>query len=124
MFVVFDQKKEIKLKKIIDEVLINDLNKAIDIYVNDDVEIDVYKISIIALLNSLVSKLEDINFLIKNHRYNSAKILARVTFETYVYLTYILEKNNRIEQRGKAYYYSNFQKLAYYLKFIDKIKRI
>lgn len=104
----------------IDTALIKQLENAIDLYVHDDVKTDVSRAAIIALLTNYLSRLNDINFLIENHRFSSSKVLMRVAFETNTYIRYIFEKNNEIEKRAKAYYYRDFQKIAYYLQHLDQ----
>lgn len=109
------------MNKFIDNALLEQFNDSISLYVDDDdVKIDEVKAAIIALLTNYHSRMEDINFLIKAHRLNSANVLIRVAFETSVYLKYIFEKNSRIKSRAKAYYFHDFQKLSYYLQNLDK----
>lgn len=89
---------------LIDNALLEKFDHALDIYIDDDVETGIAKAAITALLTSYSSRMHDINFLLKNRRANSANVLMRVAFETYVYLKYIFEHNNRITTRAKAYY--------------------
>lgn len=104
----------------IDVALIKQLDKAIELYANDDVETGITRASIIALLTDYSSRLSDINLLIENHRLSSCKVLMRVAFETDVYLRYIFERNNRMENRAKAYFYHGFQKTAYYFQHLSE----
>lgn len=108
------------MDQLIDNALLEQLDDAIELYIDDDIQLDIPKAAIISLLVSYYSRMDDINFLIKNHRLNSAKVLMRVAFETYVYLKYIFEKKNRTENRAKAYYFHDFQKFSYYLQHLDQ----
>lgn len=108
------------MDQLIDNALLEQLDETIELYIDDDVQLDESKAAIISLLVSYYSRMDDINFLIQNHRLNSAKALMRVAFETYVYLKYIFEKNNRMENRAKAYYFHDFQKFSYYLQHLDQ----
>lgn len=108
------------METIIDNGLLKLFDNAVEDYVNDDVKITTYKSAIMALLNGYSSRMHDINLLIKSHRLDSAKILTRTAFENNVYLQYIFERPNRVEDRGNAYFYSDFQKFAFYLTFIDQ----
>ncbi len=106
--------------KLIDVALLKKFDDAIGIYINDSAMIDTDKTAIIALLTNYLSRMKDINFLLQNKRANSANVLMRVAFETYVYLKYIFEKYNRMSTRANAYYYHNFQKLSDMLNHIDQ----
>lgn len=108
------------LDQIIDNALLKQLDEAIKLYIDDDIQCDESKVAVISLLVSYHSRMNDINFLINNHRLNSANVLMRVAFETYVYLKYIFEKNNRMKNRAKAYYFHDFQKFSYYLQHLDQ----
>lgn len=63
------------IMELIDEGLLNTYNVAFEKYVDTKEKIKPSKAAIIALLNSYVSKMSDINFLIKNKRYTSANII-------------------------------------------------
>lgn len=105
--------------KIIDPALIDQLDKAIELYAEDDVEMDIPRATVIALVSDYSSRLKDINLLIDNRRLSSCNVLMRVAFETDTYIRYIFEDNSKFETRAKAYFYHGFQKSAYYFAHLD-----
>lgn len=108
------------MQLLIDDGMLNQYDKAVNLYIQDSVKTDTSKGAVVSLLNALSSRMNDINLLIKNHSYDSAKALMRVAFENQVYIDYIMSIPSRRKNRGKAYFYSDFQKLSYYLAFMDQ----
>lgn len=105
--------------ELIDEGLLHTYDEAIEKYVDAKEKISTGKAAAIVLLNSYLSKMSDINLLLRHHRYSSANIVMRTAFENEVYIRYIFERRNRLETRGTAYFYSDFQKLSDYLAHMD-----
>ena len=104
---------------LIDEGLLHTYDEAMEKYVNTKEKIGTGKAAAIALLNSYLSKMSDINLLLRNNRYTSANIVMRAAFENEIYIRHIFERRNRQEIRGTAYFYSDFQKLSDYLAHMD-----
>ncbi|UTG99647.1 DUF5677 domain-containing protein [Macrococcoides canis] len=57
-------------------------------------EIDDKDIALIQLIDLFSSHYQSLEVLIKNNSYNSLSIIARLLFEIYIYIIYILEKDS------------------------------
>ncbi|MHA6253214.1 DUF5677 domain-containing protein [Oceanobacillus sp. CAU 1775] len=84
-------------------------------------ELDVEDAVILALMHSIISNCNDINFLLKNNRHDSIEIISRTFLEKSVSLQYILKEET--ERRSNAYFYSFKMQSAKKLKeSLDNMK--
>lgn len=102
------------MQKTIESNLINPYKKTLDLY-GTHAQDSIKKRVILGLSLSLLSRMTDINLLIKNNRRGGAQAIMRVAFETQTYIIYLFKDSKKLDQRCQAYHYSRYQKFMYYL---------
>lgn len=107
------------MQTLIEQNLLQPYKSAIDFY-GKTAQDNIQKRVVLGLSLSLYSRMCDINKLIEDNSLDSAQVLMRVAFENQVYIIYLFKNSKKLEQRCNAYFYSSYQKYAYYLTNINR----
>lgn len=86
-----------------DKVTKNILDKCFTMYYPNK-EIELHDAAILGLLEDMIGKTLSLITLVENKNYNTLDAIARMMFENFIYLKFMLEKDT--SNRGAAYIYS------------------